>query len=119
MEDRQRLEEIINELNLNREPMRRDVLKALSKSLDIIGENTGASIRNYYEELKVLNAGLYNTCLYNEGPKSALNVSEIKAYYEPDSKTVNGYEVLNKYFDELFETNKKVVAFGEDLGFRA
>ena len=111
------IKEIINELNLNREPMRRDVLKALSKSLDIIGENTGASIRNYYEELKVLNAGLYNTYLYNEGPKSALNVSEIKPYYEPDSKTVNGYEVLNKYFDELFETNKKVVAFGEDLGF--
>ncbi len=111
------IKEIINELNLNREPMRRDVLKALSKSLDIIGENTGASIRNYYEELKVLNAGLYNTYLYNEGPKSALNVSEIKPYYEPDSKTVNGYEVLNKYFDELFETNKKVIAFGEDLGF--
>jgi pyruvate/2-oxoglutarate/acetoin dehydrogenase E1 component/TPP-dependent pyruvate/acetoin dehydrogenase alpha subunit len=111
------IKDIITELNLNREPMRRDVLKALSKSLDIIGENTGASIRSYYEELKVLNAGLYNTCLYNEGPKSALNVSEIKPYYEPDSKTVNGYEVLNKYFDELFETNKKVVAFGEDLGF--
>ncbi|MBP6024015.1 alpha-ketoacid dehydrogenase subunit alpha/beta [Ferruginibacter sp.] len=111
------IKEIITELNLNREPMRRDVLKALSKSLDIIGENTGAAIRSYYEELKVLNAGLYNTCLYNEGSKSALNVSEIKPYYEPDSKTVNGYEVLNKYFDELFETNKKVVAFGEDLGF--
>jgi pyruvate/2-oxoglutarate/acetoin dehydrogenase E1 component/TPP-dependent pyruvate/acetoin dehydrogenase alpha subunit len=111
------IKDIITELNLNREPMRRDVLKALSKSLDIIGENTGASIRSYYEELKVLNAGLYNTCLYNEGPKSALNASEIKPYYEPDSKTVNGYEVLNKYFDELFETNKKVVAFGEDLGF--
>jgi pyruvate/2-oxoglutarate/acetoin dehydrogenase E1 component/TPP-dependent pyruvate/acetoin dehydrogenase alpha subunit len=111
------IKEIINQLNLNREPMRRDVLKALSKSLDIIGENAGASIRSYYEELKVINAGLYNTFLYNEGPKSALNVSEIKPYYEPDSKTVNGYEVLNKYFDELFETNKKVVAFGEDLGF--
>ena len=29
----------------------------------------------------------------------------------------NGYEVLNKYFDELFAANKKVVAFGEDLGY--
>ena len=29
---------------------------------------------------------------------------------------INGFEVLNKYFDELFETNPKVVAFGEDLG---
>ncbi len=30
---------------------------------------------------------------------------------------VNGFEVLNKYFDELFSTNHKVVAFGEDLGY--
>jgi len=26
---------------------------------------------------------------------------------------------LNKYFDELFASNKKVVAFGEDVGFIA
>ncbi len=30
---------------------------------------------------------------------------------------MNGYEVLNKYFDELFATNNKVIAFGEDLGY--
>jgi pyruvate/2-oxoglutarate/acetoin dehydrogenase E1 component len=30
---------------------------------------------------------------------------------------VNGYEILNKYFDQLFETNDKVTAFGEDVGF--
>jgi pyruvate/2-oxoglutarate/acetoin dehydrogenase E1 component len=30
---------------------------------------------------------------------------------------LNGYEILNKYFDTLFTHNKKVVAFGEDLGF--
>lgn len=29
----------------------------------------------------------------------------------------NGFEVLNKYFDELFSTHPKVVAFGEDLGY--
>jgi pyruvate/2-oxoglutarate/acetoin dehydrogenase E1 component len=29
---------------------------------------------------------------------------------------INGYEVLNKYFDQLFTENPKVVAFGEDLG---
>ena len=108
---------IIKELNINREPMRRDVLKALSKAIDIVGANTGTAIRNYYEELKALNKGLYNTYLYNEGSKSALNVTGIKPYYDADAKTVNGYEVLNKYFDELFATNKKIVAFGEDLGF--
>jgi len=111
------IKNIIHELTLNREPMRRDVLKSLSKSIDIIGDVNAAAIRNYYEKLKTLNAGLYNTFLYNEGPKSALNITPIKAYYEADAKTVNGYEVLNKYFDELFATNKKVVAFGEDVGF--
>ena len=111
------IKNIINELTINREPMRRDVLKALSKTIDIIGEENANAIKKYYEELKTLNASLYNTFLYNQGPKSALNVTPIKAYYEADAITVNGYEVLNKYFDELFASNKKVVAFGEDVGF--
>jgi pyruvate/2-oxoglutarate/acetoin dehydrogenase E1 component/TPP-dependent pyruvate/acetoin dehydrogenase alpha subunit len=108
---------IINELTINREPMRRDVLKALSKSIDIIDDEKAAAIKNHYRELKELNAGLYNTFLYNQGPKSALKVAPIKAWYDDDAKTVNGYEVLNKYFDELFASNKKVVAFGEDVGY--
>jgi pyruvate/2-oxoglutarate/acetoin dehydrogenase E1 component len=29
---------------------------------------------------------------------------------------MNGYEILNKYFDVLFEHNARVLAFGEDLG---
>jgi pyruvate/2-oxoglutarate/acetoin dehydrogenase E1 component len=60
---------------------------------------------------------LYNDCLYNEGVKSALKVTEIKPWYKEDAVTVNGYEVLNKYFDELFASNNKVAAFGEDLGY--
>ena len=111
------LKNIINELTINREPMRRDVLKALSKSIDFIDDEKTGAIKNYYQELKELNAGLYNTFLYNQGPKSALKVAPIKAWYDDDAKTVNGYEVLNKYFDELFATNKKVVAFGEDVGY--
>jgi pyruvate/2-oxoglutarate/acetoin dehydrogenase E1 component/TPP-dependent pyruvate/acetoin dehydrogenase alpha subunit len=111
------IKDIVNGLTNNREPMRRDVLKALSKSIDIIGDENTKVIKDYYEELKTLNAGLYNTFLYNQGPKSALNVPAIKPFYDTDSKTVNGYEVLNKYFDELFTTNKKVVAFGEDVGY--
>ena len=111
------IKNIISELTINREPMRRDVLKAISKSIDIIGSENATALSNYYEALKKLNASLYNTFLYNEGPKSALHVTPIKAWYDDDAKTVNGYEVLNKYFDELFASNKKVVAFGEDVGF--
>lgn len=42
---------------------------------------------------------------------------EVKATYADNAPMVNGYEVLNSYFDLLFLSNPKVVAFGEDLGY--
>jgi pyruvate/2-oxoglutarate/acetoin dehydrogenase E1 component len=36
--------------------------------------------------------------------------------YDANSKILNGFEVLNQYFDQLFESNPFVYAFGEDLG---
>lgn len=105
---------VAEELSAIREPMRRDVMKAVGKALQV---NKDVSLQQYYTGLKTQNSSLYNSYLYNEGPKSALKVSEIKPYYRDDSVTVNGYEVLNKYFDELFASNNKVCAFGEDLGF--
>lgn len=111
------IKKLLNELALNKEPLRRDIMKMLRRAIDALDDRKAADINNYYGELKKVNAGLYNTFLYNQGPKSALKVPEVKAYYEADAKTVNGYEVLNHYFDALFAANKKVVAFGEDVGF--
>ncbi len=108
------IKKITDELLANREPQRRDVMKALATAIQI---NSNASIAKYYKELSSANAELFNTFLYNEGERSALKVEVIKANYKDDAATVNGFEVLNKYFDELFAANKKVVAFGEDLGF--
>ena len=90
---------------------------SLATCLDIAGRNNAATeLSNYYDELATKNASLYNTLLYNEGPKSALKVKEIKPEFDEEAKMVNGYEVLNKYFDQLFESNDKVTAFGEDVG---
>lgn len=109
---------LIHDLAAIKEPMRRDVMKTLATVLDIAGNDpAAAAIKEYYKELGVKNAQIYNSLLYNEGPKSALKVQVINPYYEEDAKVVNGYEVLNHYFDQLFATNKKVIAFGEDLGF--
>ncbi len=57
-----------------------------------------------------------NSHLYNEGPKSALKVPEVKPVYSRQCQTVNGFELLNAYFDTLFANNPKVLAFGEDVG---
>jgi pyruvate/2-oxoglutarate/acetoin dehydrogenase E1 component/TPP-dependent pyruvate/acetoin dehydrogenase alpha subunit len=109
---------LVAELRNAREPMRRDVMRAIGITLELAGDAPQVqNIKEYYGELKQENKDLYNTYLYNEGPKAALNVEHVKPMISFDAANVNGYEVLNKYFDQLFSSNPKVVAFGEDVGY--
>jgi pyruvate/2-oxoglutarate/acetoin dehydrogenase E1 component/TPP-dependent pyruvate/acetoin dehydrogenase alpha subunit len=112
------VQQIVAELSNNKEPLRRDVLKALALVSDAaVGVKGVEKVKAYAEQLKNEAAGLFNTYLYNEGPKSALRVPALQATYATDAPTVNAYEVLNKYFDALFTSNPKVYAFGEDVGY--
>jgi pyruvate/2-oxoglutarate/acetoin dehydrogenase E1 component/TPP-dependent pyruvate/acetoin dehydrogenase alpha subunit len=105
------------ELSALREPLRRDILKTLFSVLQALPAHAATSIEQYYQHLKAEGEQLFDSYLYNEGPKSALKVPAVPAQYPPDAPTVNGFEVLNQYFDQLFASNPKVAAFGEDLGF--
>jgi len=104
-------------LSANREPLRRDVMKALYAAIGLAGNHDAAFwIKDYYKDLQEENKAFFNSHLYNEGPKSALSVMAVEAVYPLDAPLINGYEILNKYFDQLFTNNPKVVAFGEDMG---
>lgn len=112
------LQKIASTLLAEREPLRRDVLKALKDVLDLAGNNDAAFwLHDYYKDLKEEAKKIYHTHLYNDGPKSALKVPQTKVQYANDAALVNGFEVLNRFFDQLFQSNPKVLAFGEDLGF--
>jgi pyruvate/2-oxoglutarate/acetoin dehydrogenase E1 component/TPP-dependent pyruvate/acetoin dehydrogenase alpha subunit len=138
----EQLQELAQALVANREPGRREVMQTLHESLGLAGSgasaggaagggagahaggsttggsgaSAGADVTAYYQELKKENDGIYNTHLYHEGARNILKVPEVKAVYAEDAPTLNGYEVLNRYFDQLFTHNPLVVAFGEDLG---
>jgi len=109
----------LGDLVANREPLRRDVLKTLFACIQYMpqGNPVADAIRRYYQDLQESNARLFDSHLYNEGPRSALKVPVRAVAYDEYSAIVNGFEVLNRYFDQLFENNPKVVAFGEDLGY--
>ncbi len=108
-----RIGEAIRTLQSNREPTRKDVLKALSAGV-YFGNST--EIEALYTRLRTeLKAG-YTSHLYNEGVKSLQRVQPEPAAYDENAPLLNGYQVLNKYFDALFSHNPKVFAFGEDLG---
>ncbi|MEQ1554531.1 MAG: thiamine pyrophosphate-dependent enzyme [Ferruginibacter sp.] len=100
-----------------KEPLLKDILKTLATTLLNLPTDTSNTVKKYYDNLLQESNKLYDSFLYNEGSKSALKVPVIQAIFDENSATINGYEILNKYFDQLFATNNKVVAFGEDLGF--
>jgi pyruvate/2-oxoglutarate/acetoin dehydrogenase E1 component/TPP-dependent pyruvate/acetoin dehydrogenase alpha subunit len=116
-ENKQEVQKAIKELSSLREPLRRDVMTALASVIDFASATEPISeVKDFYEKLKKKNAEIFNTYLYNEGPKSALKVEKVPAIIPPDAELVNGFEVLNRYFDALFATDKRVIAFGEDIG---
>jgi len=111
------LQQMSNELSSLKEPQRRDVLRALCIATEVAPDSPSADdVKLYYQELLTESKQLYNSHLYNQSNKSALKVAEIKPLISFDAPLVNGFEILNKYFDALFTQNPKVYAFGEDVG---
>jgi pyruvate/2-oxoglutarate/acetoin dehydrogenase E1 component len=111
------IQQVSKGLSTNRDPMRRDVMSSLNAVLHAAGDNDAAFwARDYYNDLSKENELLYSSHLYNTGEKSALRISGTKAVIDDHAPTINGFEILNKYFDALFSNNPLVVAFGEDVG---
>ncbi|MET3880894.1 pyruvate/2-oxoglutarate/acetoin dehydrogenase E1 component/TPP-dependent pyruvate/acetoin dehydrogenase alpha subunit [Chitinophaga sp. OAE865] len=110
----------IRDLQNNREPLRRDILKAgamiLLKHRHLKSAPAVQALQQYYDAYLAAEKEVYNTLLHATGVNSALNVPVVPAAYDTNSITVNGYEILNKYFDQLFTNNERVFAFGEDVG---
>ena len=108
---------LLQELVQSREPLKRDIFRTVNLILEKIPMHANAiAIQSFLRKYNDAEAPFYSKNLYNEGPKSALNVSIVDAEYAKEAETINGYEVLNHYFDQLFQENPKVYAFGEDLG---
>jgi pyruvate/2-oxoglutarate/acetoin dehydrogenase E1 component/TPP-dependent pyruvate/acetoin dehydrogenase alpha subunit len=111
------LKKLLKELTSIREPMRRDVMRTINTVINVAEDNEALFwLKDYYKDLQKENESLYNTHLYDETEKSTLKVTEVKAQYERDTPLLNGYEILNRYFDQLFSNNPKLIAFGEDVG---
>ena len=108
-----RIQTVLKNLQANREPDRRDILKALAAGVHFSDD---AAVQHYYDKLLTEQSALYHSHLYNEGAKSLQRVQPTSLLFNENAPVLNGYQILNRYFDELFAHNPKVLAFGEDLG---
>jgi pyruvate/2-oxoglutarate/acetoin dehydrogenase E1 component/TPP-dependent pyruvate/acetoin dehydrogenase alpha subunit len=112
-----KISKLVNDLNAIKEPIRKDILQTVNRVLRLAGNSSQAarSLRNYYDTLKAEAEDKYSSHLYSQSKYSALNVPEVKPVLDTNH-SLNGYEILNKFFDGTFANNPAVVAFGEDLG---
>ncbi len=109
--------QLLTELVNNKEPLKRNIFRALHILLEQYPNHPNAkSVQHFISSYLKNQQPFYSKHLYNETQKSTLNVSVIEPVYDEQSKIINGYEVLNHYFDQLIESNPLVYAFGEDLG---
>lgn len=110
---------LVQKLTAIKEPIRKDVMQTIYKVLAFCaGTNNEAirALRNYFDGLKMDNEQKFSSFQHSQSAQNALKVQEVKPEYDSDGQQLNGYEILNKYFDNLFATNPSVFAFGEDLG---
>lgn len=110
---------LAGKLIANKEPLRRDVLHTLSQIIHLQDIKPTEGIRGLeeiYHQFKKEGEALFHDAFYASGANSALAVPEVPAVFGDKPPVINGYEVLNRYFDQLIEKNPLVFAFGEDLG---
>lgn len=117
MEVYQQLQALAAQLHAGKELLRRDVMRSVSIATELAPHSPSIEkLTEFFQQQQSVHRQLYNSHLYNEGPKSTLKVSAVPAIYSENAPMINGYEVLNRYFDQLLANNPYVYAFGEDVG---
>jgi 2-oxoisovalerate dehydrogenase E1 component len=98
---------------------RRDIMTAVSDVLfEVRDEQTPAkqTLIEWRHAQEPIFKERYSSHLYSQSKESALLVPEVKPIYSENSPTLNGYEIINAYFDAAFAREPRLIAFGEDVG---
>jgi pyruvate/2-oxoglutarate/acetoin dehydrogenase E1 component len=99
--------------------MRREMMQAINKTFRLsIGQESTERDRLVYQYLKLREEyqDLYDSHLHSDSDKSILNIPDVKAIYSDNSEVLNGFEILQRFFDMALERDPRLIAFGEDLG---
>ncbi len=113
------LDQIIDKLVNFQVPFRRDIITAAMEVL-IESRDDQQSVRqsliDWVKAQETVNKDRYGSHLYSQSSESALIVPEVKPIYSDKSPTINGFEVINAYFDAALAREPRLIAFGEDVG---
>lgn len=101
-------------------PKRRDLIEAIFEILKVTRHEQFPMRENlitWRDQQKHVYERLYGSHLYSENAESPLRVAEVKPIYSAKPETVNGFQIMNVFFESMFARDPRIVAFGEDVGF--
>ncbi|SOD95040.1 alpha-ketoacid dehydrogenase subunit alpha/beta [Spirosoma fluviale] len=110
---------IREELRKTFSPVRRDAVSAIRKALRLLRADTGAGrqrLKAWLDRTNTENADRFSSHLYSQSPDSPMLVQAVPAQYDEEGTVLDGYQLLQHYFDGLFSRDPRVVALGEDVG---
>ena len=90
---------------------RRIVLQA-----KLADERVPPAVHDLIERLEAKGEHDFSTALYQARDAGVLSVAPVAAEYADDATAQPGFQLLNTFFDALFERDGRVLAFGEDVG---
>ena len=113
------LQKVIKNLLSLREPTRKDICESITY-VQILTKDLPQTelqkLKQWKHQYAEINKDRWDSHVYSQSKYSYKNVEPVPAIYSDKDEYIPGYQVLNRYFDHLFRTNPKVLAFGEDVG---
>jgi pyruvate/2-oxoglutarate/acetoin dehydrogenase E1 component/TPP-dependent pyruvate/acetoin dehydrogenase alpha subunit len=113
------INKIVNDLNANEEPIRKDIISAARKVLRYVAHDTSEEkqrladwVNSYFEK----HQPKYSSHLYSESTENATNIKEVPPTYDDDALSVDGRIIIRDNFDAIFNKYPEALIFGEDSG---
>ncbi len=110
---------IREELRKTVTPLRRDAVSAVRKAIRLLrtdGGNARQGLKVWLDRTSDENMDRFSSYLYSQSSESPMLVAGVPARYAEDSPMVDGYLLMQHYFDGLFARDARLVALGEDVG---
>lgn len=111
------LTQAYDELNSIKEPGWNELVE-LARNTHLTASNQSQKIKlkewidKQFKEADVV----FHKNLYSQTTDSAIQVAEVEPIFSSESKEVNGYQILNQFFDNCLASDNRILAFGEDVG---
>lgn len=112
------IEEYIKSIEAKTTIYKREIIKSVHGILTLTEqENIDAyeNLKSWYLDVIRAEEMTYGSHLHSQSVANALNIASIAPNYD-GSEEKSGHEIINTYFDKLFDAYPEMVAFGEDVG---